>query len=34
MADKIKEAYQSSKDIYDEVLTQGNKRPFRKHGVS
>lgn len=24
MADKIKEAYQSSKDIYDEVLTQGN----------
>ncbi len=24
MADKIKEAYQSSKDIYDDVLTQGN----------
>ena len=24
MTDKIKEAYQSSKDIYDEVLTQGN----------
>ena len=24
MADKIKEAYQSSKNIYDDVLTQGN----------
>ena len=24
MADKIKEAYHSSKDIYDDVLTQGN----------
>ena len=24
MADKIKEAYQASKDIYDDVLTQGN----------
>ncbi len=24
MADKIKDAYQSSKDIYDDVLTQGN----------
>ena len=24
MADKIKEAYQSSKNIYDGVLTQGN----------
>lgn len=24
MADKIKEAYHSSKNIYDDVLTQGN----------